>query len=68
MTFNPVIWDALCYANVKAHAERDAYWCDASERALEQYASACDGKVRRTTIIGFRSPSYDFIPNPIPKY
>lgn len=61
MTFNPVIWQALCYAI--QHGFHAGY------RALEDYADACDGTVKVTARGQSTTQNlYEFVPKPQGKY
>lgn len=61
MTFNQTVWDALCYAAVGVPVN--------GLKALEQYAADCDGAVKQVWKTGDPNiVTYEFVPNPIPKY
>lgn len=62
MTFNQVIWDALCFAVQKKYPK--------GLEALIAYAAEHDGKVKGSweNLKPGAKQVFEFIPNPIPKY
>jgi hypothetical protein len=59
MTFNQVIWDALCLLR-RMGREREA------DEALAAYAASCDGTMQWKMADG--RYGFKFAPNPIPRY
>jgi hypothetical protein len=67
MKFNRVIWDALCYAATNSptfEVDIKGFHAATAVKALAQYAAACDG----TLHLAEPYRTFEFIPNPIPRY
>lgn len=65
MTFNQTVWDALVFA---ANSATDEARRIQTRQALIDYAAQCDGTVNEILSYSRGSISFEFIPNPIPKY